>query len=181
MSTPITRSTYDGATIAFHWITALLVAVLLGTSFGWKYLPRSWNFKQFEGLHISLGIVLAAVIAARLLWRLFAGRKLAATGSVVTDWLSKLVHLALYVMVLAQVVLGFGLRWFQGENFTFFGLFSIPSLLPRNGSLEDLFEDLHSLNAWAILIVVGAHSAAALFHRYVLKDGVLKRMLPFAG
>ncbi len=180
MSTPTSRDTYDGVTIAFHWITALLVFVLLATSFGWKYLPRSWNFKQFEGLHISLGIALAAVIVLRLLWRLFVGRKLGGTGSTMTDLLSKLVHLALYVLVIAQVVLGFGLRWFQGEDFTFFGLFSIPSLVQANRGLEHQFEDLHSLNAWAILILVGAHSAAALFHRYVLKDGVLKRMLPVA-
>jgi cytochrome b561 len=155
--------------------------MLLGTSFGWKYLPRSWNFRQFEGLHISLGIALAAVIVARLLWRLSAGRKLGGTGRAVTDLLSRLVHLALYAMVLAQVVLGFGLRWFQGEEFTFFGLFSIPSLVGPNRGLEHQVENLHSLNAWAILILVGAHSAAALFHRYVLKDGILRRMLPFAG
>jgi cytochrome b561 len=178
-ATPQTR--YDAVTITSHWITALLVFVLLGTSFGWKYLPRSWNFKQFEGLHISLGIALAAVIVARLLWRLFAGRKLHGTGSMVTDLLSKLMHIALYILVVAQVVLGFALRWFQGEEFSFFGLFSIPSLVQANRGLEHQVENLHSLNAWAILILVGGHSVAALFHRYVLKDGVLRRMLPIAG
>ena len=30
-----------------------------------------------------------------------------------------------------------------------------------------------------ILIVAGLHAAAAMFHQYVLKDGVLTRMLPW--
>jgi cytochrome b561 len=29
-----------------------------------------------------------------------------------------------------------------------------------------------------VLILAGLHAAAALFHHYVLRDGVLRRMLP---
>jgi cytochrome b561 len=32
-----------------------------------------------------------------------------------------------------------------------------------------------------LMYLVGAHAFAALVHRYVFKDGVLKRMLPVAG
>lgn len=32
--------------------------------------------------------------------------------------------------------------------------------------------------AWTILVLAGLHAAAALFHHYVLKDDVLRRMLP---
>ena len=118
MSITPTRATYDGVTIAFHWITALLVFVLLGTAFGWEYGPRSWGFKAYEGLHISLGIALAAVIALRILWRVFAGRKFVSEGRALADILSKLVHGLLYIAVVAQVGLGFELRWMQGERFT---------------------------------------------------------------
>ncbi len=175
------RETYDGVTIFFHWVTAALILVLLGTSFGWKYLPRSWEFKQYEGLHVSLGIALAAVIVARLLWRAFAGKRLPSTGSQMSRLASRVVHILLYVAVVVQVGLGFALRWTQGERFTFFGWFDIPKLFASDHNLARQIEELHNLAAWGILILVAAHTAAALIHRYVFKDGVLRRMLPIAG
>lgn len=39
-------------------------------------------------------------------------------------------------------------------------------------------EELHEWFANAVLIVVGLHAGAALFHRYVLRDEVLRRMWP---
>ena len=34
------------------------------------------------------------------------------------------------------------------------------------------------LIGWIIVATAGLHATAALFHRYVLRDGVLARMLP---
>ena len=36
----LAQERYDRVTIAFHWLTALLVLVLFGTAFAWNYLPR---------------------------------------------------------------------------------------------------------------------------------------------
>jgi cytochrome b561 len=69
----------------------------------------------------------------------------------------------------------------QGEDFSFFGLFEIPQLIASNRGLEHTIENLHNLTAWTMIYLAGGHAAMALFHRFVLKDGVLKRMLPFAG
>lgn len=172
------RERYDRLTIAFHWLTALLAIVLFGTAFAWNYLPREWHLRSLEGVHVSLGIALAVVLVGRLLWRAFAGRKLAAAGNAITAPLSRLVHWLLYGLLAVQVGLGFGLRWLQGEDFTFFGLFSVPSLLASNRTLAHQLEDLHNLAGWALIAVAMAHAVAALIHRYVFKDDVLRRMLP---
>ena len=171
------QSRYDNITIAFHWLTAALVVTLFGTAVVWDRLPRSVHH-TLEGVHVSLGIALAAVLIGRLVWRLTAGRKLAAVGNAVTAPLSKLVHALLYALLAVQVGLGFGLRWLQGEDFSFFGLFSIPSLFTPDRAASRQLEDLHNLAGWTLIYVAGAHALAALFHRYVLKDGVLRRMLP---
>ena len=112
------------------------------------------------------------------MWRAFGGRKLAAAGNGLTAPLSRLVHWLLYAMLAGQVALGFGLRWLQGEDFSFFGLFSIPSLFTPDRALSHQFEDLHNLLGWGLVIVAGGHAVAALVHRYVLKDDVLRRMIP---
>jgi len=36
----------------------------------------------------------------------------------------------------------------------------------------------HEKIGWAIIIVALGHAAAALYHHFVLKDRVLRRMLP---
>ncbi|MEO8757808.1 MAG: cytochrome b [Devosia sp.] len=177
-TSPVARDRYDRATIAFHWLTALLVLVLFGTALAKNYLPREWHLRSLEGIHVSLGICLAVVLLGRLVWRVVAGRRLAGVGPKVTDLLSRIVHGLLYLLLAAQVVLGFSLRWLQGEDFSFFGLFAVPSLLASNRALAHQFEDLHNISAWVLIFLAGGHALAALFHRYVLRDGVLRRMLP---
>lgn len=169
---------YDRVTIAFHWLTAALAITLFGTAFAWNYLPREWHLRSLEGVHVSLGIALAAVLVGRVLWRALAGRKLKAAGNAITAPLSRAVHWLLYALLAAQVGLGFSLRWLQGEDFSFFGLFSVPGLLASNRALAHQIEDLHNIAGWTLIVVAAGHAAAALVHRYVLKDDVLRRMLP---
>lgn len=172
---------YDAVTIGFHWITALLVFALFGSAMLWTYAPRDWGLRSLQSVHISLGIALAAVIVMRLVWRLVAARRLPDEGPVATRVASKLMHAALYVLLIAQVVLGFGMQWLEGHGLSFFGLFTIPSPLDADRSLSRTMEGLHNVAAWTMMYLVGGHAAAALVHRYVLRDGVLRRMLPAAG
>jgi cytochrome b561 len=172
---------YDSVTIVFHWLTAAFVVALFATGALREYAPREWRLFWLEGIHISIGIAFAVVLIGRLVWRFVGGRRLAAVNADLTGLLAKLVHWALYVLLAVQVGLGFSLRWLQGEEFSFFGLFSIPSLFASNRALAHTFEDVHNWTAWALVILAGGHAAAALFHRYVLKDRVLRRMLPIAG
>ncbi len=172
---------YDSITITFHWLTAAFVLALFATGALREYAPREWRLFWLEGVHISIGIAFAVVLIGRLVWRFVGGRKLAAARADFTDRLSRIVHGLLYLLLTVQVVLGFSLRWLQGEEFTFFGLFFIPSLLATNREIAHTLEDLHNWTAWALVILAGGHAAAALYHRYVLKDPVLKRMLPIAG
>jgi len=178
-SADLAHERYDRITIAFHWLTAVLVLTLFSTAFAWNYLPREWHLRSLEDVHVSLGIALAASLIGRLVWRLTAVRKLGAVGNAITAPLSRLVHGALYLLLTVQVGLGFSLRWFQGEEFSFFGLFSVPSLFftPDRAFAHQL-EELHNLAGWTLIYLAGAHALAALFHRYVLRDNVLRRMLP---
>ncbi|MHA6690895.1 cytochrome b [Devosia sp. A449] len=57
-------------------------------------------------------------------------------------------------------------------------MFSLPVAAEANRELSRQVSGLHDVAAWALMYLVIAHAGAALFHRYVLKDGVLKRMMP---
>jgi cytochrome b561 len=172
-----TSGRYDVVTIVFHWLTALLVLALFVSSLVWNSGPRGVGRESLQAIHISMGIGLAAVMLLRLVWRMFAGRRLGAVGSSVTGLLSRLMHWALYGLLALQVALGFILRWFQGEAFSFLGLFDVPQLLAPNRGLEHTVENFHNLAAWALICLAGGHALMALAHHYVFKDDVLKRML----
>jgi cytochrome b561 len=59
-----------------------------------------------------------------------------------------------------------------------FGLFLLPHLpLGDSEAAEELWAAVHSLLAYAAIMLVGVHVLAALRHHFILRDGVLKRMI----
>lgn len=168
---------YDRVTIILHWLTALLVLGLFALAEVWGFLPRGTPARRLlQSLHISFGLAFAGVFALRVIWRLSAGRRLppAATG-----WLRAAgtgVHGLLYLLMATQIVLGFLFRWAQGEPFAFFGLFDVPTLIPIDHEQRRFIGGLHNTVAWTIIVLALMHALAGLFHHYVLRDGVLRRM-----
>lgn len=169
---------YDNVAIALHWLTAVLVVVLFGMALIWDYFPHS-TAQTLQSLHVSLGVLLAAVIVARLAWRLVPGHQMPALE---VGWMriaSKGVHYLLYGLLAAQVVLGFVFRWAPGRPVGLFGLFAIPSPLGTVAkSTRHTIHFLHEKAGWAIILLALGHALAALYHHYALKDRVLERMLP---
>ena len=171
---------YDNVAIALHWLTALLVIVQFALAISWDYFSHDTS-EAMQRVHISLGVLLTAVILARIAWRLMPGHQI---SSLELGWVrlaSKGVHYLLYALLVAQAGLGFAFRWAQGHPVSFFGLFAIPG---PYGALDratrHTIHDLHEKGGWAIVIIAFGHALAALYHHYALKDRVLKRMLPLA-
>jgi cytochrome b561 len=62
---------------------------------------------------------------------------------------------------------------------SFFGLFGIPGPFAAvDRPTRHLLHSIHEYVGWAIVIIAFGHALAALYHHYVLKDRVLRRMLP---
>jgi cytochrome b561 len=174
------RTRYDGLSIALHWLTAALVLVQFALAETWGWFDRPVRHVMVVA-HMSAGIILAAVIAARIAWRLTPGHRMPPAVSGWVELASQAVHYLLYFMLAAEAVLGFVLRWSGNEAMSFFGL-PIPSpFAPLSRSAHDLIGDTHKWNGWAIVILAAGHAAAALYHRYALHDRVLARMLPWVA
>ena len=71
---------------------------------------------------------------------------------------------------LARVIL-------RGQAFDLF-VWQVPALLEPDQACGSLFVEAHEIGAKALMLLIGLHAGAALFHRLVLRDGVLQRMLP---
>ena len=171
---------YDNVAVALHWLTALLVVIQFVSAITWDYFSHATS-ETMQSVHVSLGVLLTAVILVRIVWRWMPGHQI---SSLEVGWVrlaSKGVHYLLYLLLVAQAALGFGFRWAQGHPVSFFGLFAIPG---PYGALDKASRHtlhfLHEKIGWVIVIVAFGHALAALYHHYALKDRVLRRMLPAA-
>jgi cytochrome b561 len=172
-------SHHDSVTIALHWATAILVLEQFGSAHIWELLQKGTPSRSgLISTHAALGIILAAVIIARICWRLFNQRKLPPAVSGLQHVVASAVHGLLYLLLALQITFGFLLGWSTGNALRFFNLFSIPPLFVVGPDFRHLIGPLHNYTAWAIIGFVSIHAAAALMHHYVLRDRVLHRMVP---
>src|ERR1700734_1060525 len=168
---------YDGLSIALHWATAALVFLQFGLAETWGFFSKADRDLMIIG-HMSFGLVLAAVIVLRIFWRLTFGRNSFETGRDLLGYIARIMHRALYVLIVAEVALGFLTRWTDNQPLSFFGLL-IPSPFGTfSKATAGFVDDIHDVSAWVIMILAGGHTLAALGHHHLLKDDVLRRTLP---
>lgn len=170
---------YSRLSIGLHWFMLLLLAAVYACIELREFYPRGSAIR--EGLktwHYLLGLSVFGFVGLRMVARI--GFPRLSGPRTWNDWFAAAVHLALYTIMFAMPILGWLALSADGKAVPFFGL-QLPPLIGPNealaGQLEEVHETMGTVGYW----LVGAHAAAALFHHYVLRDGVLRRMLPGAG
>jgi cytochrome b561 len=130
--------------------------------------------------HKSFGMTIFALALLRLLWRVGNPTpSLPDTLKPYERWLAHFSHTALYVLLFAMPLSGWLMSSARGFPVSWFSLVQLPDLVPRNRGLYDAMLETHHDLIWLLAAVVALHVGAALKHHFVLKDDVLKRMLPF--
>lgn len=128
--------------------------------------------------HDLLGLSVFGFVALHLVARIGFPRLPGPRSS--NDRLAAGVHLALYAIMIAMPSLGWLALSADGKAVAAFG-FQLPPLIGPNEALAEQLKEVHETVGTIAYWLVGAHAAAALFHHYVLRDGVLRRMLPGVG
>jgi cytochrome b561 len=171
-------TSYDPVAMSLHWATALLVVANFALAKTWDWFAKP-TAETMQGLHISFGVLLTAVIVTRVIWRLIPSHQISLLEVGWQRLASKATHYLLYALLVAQAVSGFVWRWAQGHPVGFFGLFAIPGPFDAwDRASRRPLHTIHEWIGWAIVIIALLHALAALYHHYVLKDRVLVRMLP---
>ena len=163
-----TKLRYGTIAQAFHWVTFILLATSWLVAHG-----------HFRPLHETLGFVVFVIVAARLLWRAFDRRPEHDMSPVVALG-SKLIHWLLYAMLIAIPVSAIAGTWLEGHTIIVYGLGALGPYIAESRQLGHTIMDIHYLLANAIVLVAASHALAALFHHFVMKDDVLRAMLPSA-
>jgi len=171
------KTRYDGVSIALHWLTAVLVISQFALALLWDGFGRPAH-RTMVVAHMSFGIILTVLIVARIVWRLLPGHRLSSLEAGWVGRAAKGVHYLLYVLLAAEAVLGFLTRWWEGREMSFFGLLIPGPFGAGDRATHLMFLEWHEKVGWAIIIVAAGHAAVGLYHHFVLKDRVLRRMLP---
>ena len=170
-------TSYDPVAMTLHWATAVLVVANFTLAKTWDWFAEPTR-DLMESAHMSFGVLLAAVVVTRIVWRLIPGHQLPSLDAGWMRLAAKGTHYLLYALLVVEAGLGFAFRWGAGRPMEFFGL-GIPPMIAEMARPERRFlRDLHDWNGWAIITIALMHALAALYHHYVLKDRVLVRMLP---
>jgi cytochrome b561 len=153
--------------IALQFVSALLVDVF----------PRaSTEQATVVTVHESLGLAVLALVAIRIAWRSVN----AAPPVEGPRWqrrLARAAHAGLYLLMAAAPIAGCVVASARGHDLSLFGL-PLPRVTGPDRALARVAKEVHGVLAWTLLSLVAVHAAAAVWHHVVVRDGVLRRMLP---
>jgi cytochrome b561 len=169
---------YSRFAMALHWLTAVLVVALFSLAHIWDFFPHNGSTQRMlQTAHVSLGVILAAVVVVRLIWRIASGRHIPPALQGFEGLAARAMHYSLYILLIVMAIAGFGKRWAGHHGVEFFGL-SIPSPMASDPAWRHDFGFVHHWGAWVIITFAALHAAAALYHHFIRNDGLLRRMLP---
>jgi cytochrome b561 len=182
----VRETTYSTAARHFHWWTVAVLAIQVPVGLYMVYRGAATNFDALTDTlyssHKTLGLVILALVIARLAYRFVHG---APTDEPTITWWQKAAshatHWSLYLLLILVPLVGWlGISLYGAREV--FGLFTIPPLAAQNADASKPVLMLHKYLAYLTAALIVMHVGAAVVLHYLIRgDGVLKRMLPWAG
>jgi cytochrome b561 len=179
MNTSNASSRYSSASIAMHWLMLLLLVGVYACIELRELYPKGSDPREaLKSWHFTLGLTVFVLVWLRLLLRLTSPTPpIEPTPAGWQTILTKLVHIALYALMIAMPLAGWLILSGEGKPIPFWGL-DLPALMGKNKELAETLEEIHETAGLVGYYLIGLHAVAALFHHYFLKDNTLVRMLP---
>jgi cytochrome b561 len=169
---------YPFSVSLLHWLLAF--ALIGNLVIGWLLDDQ----EDLVTLHKSIGITILGLALIRLANRIRMRERLPKSVNVAGTapyFVEAAVHRLLYVLMLAVPLLGWLKTNAAGHTASCFGLFSLPTLMPKSHALSQLLGQLHALTAYGLAGLVGLHVLGALAHRVFKAENILPRILPIAS
>jgi cytochrome b561 len=170
------RERYSRPAIFFHWAIFLLIAL--------SYLaieirgPKGSDTRIFwSSVHVWAGSLVLSLGVLQLVRRLWRGALADVKTNALLTFLARLVHLALYVFIFAQPLLGILMVNTGGHPVTLAGTGWQIVLV---GADPAAAHAIHAIHVWlgnAFYWVIGLHALAAIGRQVLFRDGTLQRMI----
>ena len=169
------RSKYGLLSKLFHWLTAAGLIVQIPLGFYLVDLDFDQTRVDIENYHILFGLIIFYITLIRLIFKVltpipdfkgsaFLGQK----------FIAKLNHFFLYFALLSITISGILKKLFNGESLV---VFFKKINLPYNYEISEQFYSIHILANYALIGLITLHILAVLFHKFLLRENILKRIL----
>ena len=168
---------YSGFAQTMHWLIALTIFCMFTLGLLFDDFPKGAK-TWWVNIHVTTGLVLFALILARLLYRARNNPPPPPAG--LSDVVRKAGTASHHLMYLLMVVIpidGIVAYVWHGRIFDY-GLFQIDFHVPANRAVYPKAEDIHGYLAYILMGLVTLHVLATLWHQFIRKDGLIWRMLP---
>lgn len=168
-----TPSNYGNVAVTIHWLTVILILVLLGSGFRAAGTLDPAAKASILAVHAPIGITILLLTLARLVWWWRFDKKPEPVEDTpkLQERIAHYVHVLLYILVLGIAISGISMFIISGAG---------PVVFGGTGTLPDFTElpprTPHGLGARAIIALAALHAGAALYHHFIKRDVTLKRM-----
>ncbi|PJG52820.1 cytochrome B [Bradyrhizobium forestalis] len=169
-----TPKRYGAMIVAMHWLTALLMVALIATGFRAGNTVDPAAKAAILRIHIPIAIAVLALTVLRIGWWWSVDRRPdpIAESSYWQERTARAVHLLFYLLIIGLIASGIGMMALSGAAPMIFG--------GNSASLPDFWKYPprvpHGLGARLLLVLVALHVGAALYHQFVRRDHLLRRM-----
>ena len=168
-------SKYGLFTKLIHWLTA--AGLLIQTPLGFYLVDLDFDQTRIdvENYHILFGLIIFYVTLVRLIFKLLTpSPDFNGSAFLGQKFIAKLNHLLLYLTLLTVTSSGILKKLFNGESLV---IFFKKINLTYNFELSEQFYSIHILANYALIGLISLHILAVLFHKFLLKEDILKRIL----
>jgi cytochrome b561 len=171
---------YDSVAQAVHWLVAALAVIAVPLGWAIAGVPRNTpEHDLLLLLHRSVGLTILAAMVFRTGWRWrHPPPPLPPVLARLETALARFTHFILYLFLIMMPLAGYLNAAAAGHTVKFFGVVSIPPLLPENDRLSQVAIAIHLVGQYPLYLFIALHVAGALFHGAIRRDGLVERMLP---
>jgi superoxide oxidase len=170
---------YGSLSIGLHWLMLILIAGVYACIELKGNFPKGSEYRDLlKQWHFMLGMSIFLLVWLRLLARLISpSPKISSSAPAWQATSAKLMHWALYALMIGAPLAGWLTLSAAGKPIPFFGM-ELPALVGKNPGLARTMKELHEWAGTAGYWLIGLHAAAGLFHHFISHDNTLTRMLP---
>ncbi len=189
---------YTKTAVILHGLIALIIFFMFFLGWFMHEIPKDaakqatfdvfnlgiihWNVAEaasprtfYYNLHKSIGITVFGLILFRIFWRIKHTPPAMLTSY--KAWERKLAtgtHHFLYLLMISMPLTGFIMAINSKYGVMWFGLDLVAGL--DNKDARELFKEVHETVGFVFLLTILLHSLGALKHKFIDKDGTMKRM-----
>lgn len=174
-----TTTRYGSLSIGIHWLMLLLFIAVYGSiELRVLYEKGSDPRETLKTWHFMLGLLVFALVWLRIAARLSGPTpNIQPAPDKMQQLSAKLLHLALYALMIGMPLTGWLVLSASGKIIPFFGL-ELPALIGENKDLAKQIKEVHEFVGTTGYFFLGLHVIASLYHHYIKRDDTLTRILP---